>query len=424
MNKKIQLFFLIIAIFAGNANAQDPTYARTVIDSLASPIFQGRGYVFSGDKYAAKFIASELSRFNLKSYTPQFKQGFNVSVNTFPGAMDVTINELPLKPGEDYIVAPYSTGIKGSFEVAYLTKSIIANQKLLEEFMKKDYSKKVIVVERADIVDAKQIEIAETMRDNPLKAKAIVFIVTEKLTWGASSKTAKYTLLEVKKSQFTSKIKTITFNIENQFIENYGTQNIVGFVKGNLYPDSVIVIAAHYDHLGRMGSATYFPGANDNASGVATALSLADYYGEADNQPQYSIAFMFFGGEELGLLGSSYYVENPLFPLKSIKFFINLDLVGTGEEGIKVVNGTIFTEQFKTLTLINNQNSYFKEVSKRGEAANSDHYPFYKKGVRSFYIYTLGGAANYHDIYDKSDAITLPKFESLFELITNFIEAF
>ena len=87
-----------------------------------------------------------------------------------------------------------------------------------------------------------------------------------------------------------------------------------------------------------MGKNTFFPGANDNASGVAMLLQLANYYSKPENQPDYSICFIAFTGEELGLLGSKYYVQNPLFPLNQIKLLINMDMVGTGDEGITIVN--------------------------------------------------------------------------------------
>ena len=89
-----------------------------------------------------------------------------------------------------------------------------------------------------------------------------------------------------------------------------------------------------------MGKDVYFPGANDNASGVAMLLNLANYYSKKENQPKCSIAFIAFAGEEAGLLGSKYFSEHPLIPLNKMKFLVNLDLLGTGDEGMMVVNAT------------------------------------------------------------------------------------
>ena len=76
-----------------------------------------------------------------------------------------------------------------------------------------------------------------------------------------------------------------------------------------------------------MGKDTYFPGANDNASGISLLLNLAHYY--AANPRPYSIGFICFAGEEAGLIGSKYFTEHPLVPLKNIRFLINTDLAGT-----------------------------------------------------------------------------------------------
>jgi aminopeptidase YwaD len=176
--------------------------------------------------------------------------------------------------------------------------------------------------------------------------------------------------------------------------------------------------------LGRMGRDIYFPGANDNASGVSMLLELAKYYSSAENQLPFSIVFIAFGAEEAGLIGSKFFVENPLFPLKKIKFLINLDLLGTGEEGITVVNATKFPQQFEQIVKLNDENKYLTAVKKRGPAANSDHYYFTEKGVPSFFIYTMGGIAAYHDIYDRAETLPLTKFSEVFHLLTSFIFKF
>jgi Zn-dependent M28 family amino/carboxypeptidase len=175
--------------------------------------------------------------------------------------------------------------------------------------------------------------------------------------------------------------------------------------------------------LGRVGNA-YFPGANDNSSGISMMLELANFYSQKENQPEYSIVFMAFSAEEAGLIGSKYYVNNPLFPLSKIKFLINLDLLGTGDDGVMVVNATKFSTQFKLLIQVNEDSKLLPAVKQRGPAANSDHYYFTEKGVPAFFIYTLGGIAAYHDIYDKAETLPLTKFKEVFSLLTGFIAKF
>src|SRR5690606_25921598 len=117
--------------------------------------------------------------------------------------------------------------------------------------------------------------------------------------------------------------RKITVEIQPEY-RSHNARNVIGYIKGTAFPDSFIVFSAHYDHLGMMGKQALFPGANDNASGVAMMLDIMHHYKK--NPPAYSVCFMAFAGEEAGLLGSYYYTEKPLFPLGQIAMLINLDL--------------------------------------------------------------------------------------------------
>jgi Zn-dependent M28 family amino/carboxypeptidase len=168
-----------------------------------------------------------------------------------------------------------------------------------------------------------------------------------------------------------------------------------------------------------------FPGANDNASGTSMLLDLARHYSLPENKPKYSIAFMAFSGEEAGLLGSMHYVSDPLFPLKNIRFLINLDMVGTGSKGIRVVNGETYEKEFTTLERINQEKNYLVVVGKRGPSSNSDHYPFFEKGVPSVFIYTTGDEfREYHNIYDVPEKLPFTKYNELFRLLSDFVKTF
>jgi Zn-dependent M28 family amino/carboxypeptidase len=138
-----------------------------------------------------------------------------------------------------------------------------------------------------------------------------------------------------------------------------------------------------------------------------------------ENRPDYSVVFLFFAGEEAGLRGSNHYVENPSIPLKNIRFLLNLDMVSTGSDGIKVVNGPKFIPEFDRLVKLNDSLKLLKTVSPRGESKNSDHYPFYAKEVRCFFIYTLGNEwKEYHTPGDKAEGLPLTAYKEMFRLIT------
>ena len=109
--------------------------------------------------------------------------------------------------------------------------------------------------------------------------------------------------------------------------------NLGGFIEGSRFPERYLVVTAHYDHLGQQGSKV-FNGADDNASGVAGMLALAEYF--ARNQPIHSIIFLATDAEENGLYGSKAFIENSPVTIEKIKFNLNLDMIARGERKNKL----------------------------------------------------------------------------------------
>lgn len=375
-----KLFLLLLLLNGLFAAAQDIAFAKKMVDTLTSAHFWGRGYTNDGMKKAADFLAAEFKAYGLQPMEGKnFSQPFSYPANSFPGKMYVSINDKELVPGKDYIVAAESKGTKASGDL-----------------------------EKADSVQFIN------------RKERVIIKLEDKLTWTVAPEAADYTLVLVDKKALRTAPQSFEVNIENKFISNFKTANICGIVKGAERPDSFIFFTAHYDHLGGMGKDTYFPGANDNASGVSLLLNLAKYY--AAHPQKYSVGFICFAGEEAGLIGSKYFTENPLVPLKQIRFLINTDLAGTGEEGIMVVNATEFPKEFEWMKTINAEHKLLADVKARGKAANSDHYFFTEKGVPSFFFYTMGGIKAYHDVFDKAATLPLNEHEDLFTLLIKFNE--
>jgi aminopeptidase YwaD len=379
MRKMKFVLILSLLVFSITISwSQDKDQARKSIDTLASPYFWGRGYTNDGLKKAAEYLAAEFKSYGLEPLSGKsFFQEFSYPVNTFPGKMEVTINDVVLTPGKDFIVSPDSRGIKAKGTLTLQDTSHFIN---------------------AD--------------------SRIVVSVENKLTWSVAPQPQDYTTLQIIKSSLKDKPSSFRVDIENKVVKDFKTANICGVVKGTQKPDSLIVLTAHFDHLGGMGRNTYFPGANDNASGIALLLNLAKYY--AANPQPYSIVFIFFSGEEAGLIGSKYFTDHPLVSLSKIRFLLNIDLAGTGDDGITVVNASVFSKEFSLLKEINTQNNYFVQVKSRGKAANSDHYWFTEKGVPSFFIYALGGIKAYHDVFDKAETLPMTEYNDLFKIIVSF----
>jgi len=419
---------LFICMIGSGLYAQDLNYARHVIDTLSSPAYKGRGFVNNGDRKAASFIAGEFEKLGLGRFNMNYQQVFNIKVNTLPSNTDVTVNNKKLSPGTAFMVSSSSPTMKGTFQVIQAGKRILNKQKRFDKFRTQKLSDKFVII---DSRGSKRKDLNELMKkirlDNFLNAKGIIFIREGKLSWGTSTsgKVTDFLSLDVVRDSLPKKIKTITVDIKNKFFDIYETQNVIAFLTGMAKPDSFIVFCAHYDHLGQMGNDVYFPGANDNASGTAMVLNLARYFTQADNLPDYSLAFILFTGEETGLLGSEYYSEHPLFPLSKIKALFNLDMVGSGSDGITVVNGDTMHTIYDKLVQINDTNKYLKTVKKRGQSCNSDHWPFFQKGVPAVFIYSMGSEfTEYHNIYDISQKLPLTKYNEIFRLLTDFTKSY
>ena len=380
LDMKLFIAFLLL-VFTGSLSAQELAQTRQTINTLTSSRLWGRGYTKGGMAKAGDYISAAFKKNGLQPMSgSDYRQRFSYPVNTFPGKMEVTVNNKILVPGKDFIIGPASSGQKHSNVQPRQTDSVT--------FIAKE--------------------------------ERLILSIEDKPTWSVAQKAEDYTLLQINKKSLPQQPLTIDVNIENAFVPKFQASNICGIIKGNRMPDSLLLITAHYDHLGGMGSNTFFPGANDNASGISLLLSLVKYY--AENPPPYSIGFICFAGEEAGLMGSAYFTAHPLVSLNMIKFLINIDMVGTGEKGITVVNSTLHPAAFSVLNEINDEKKYLPTINSRGKAANSDHFYFTEKGVPAFFIYTQGGISAYHDVYDVPSTLPLTEFADLRHLFIDFLD--
>jgi hypothetical protein len=399
---------------------------------------QGRGYVANGDKLASDYIANEYKSFGLLSLekSGSYFQEFSFPVNTFPGRVEMTFyfpngTSEKCDPGDKFLVRSSSPSVKGHFKVVRLDSSISHSRKKWDQFMAVDHRKVFVLVDTLGITDKQEMAKMTNFVKYPLNVKGILLPVklnhvegtdqcTKLTPWDFSMVQSTVPVIEIEPA--LAHTSEIDVRIGAKFLKSYESRNVVGYIRGSEQPDSFIVFTAHYDHLGRMGKTVYFPGANDNASGVAMMLNLAKHYSLPENKPKYSIAFIAFSAEEVGLIGSNYFTQHPLFPLARIRFLINMDILGTGDEGITVVNATLFGKEFAKLKAINDTNNYLPQVKPRGKAAISDHHFFTEKNVPCFYIYTLGGIKAYHDTCDKRETLPLTEYDDLFRLIRDFTD--
>lgn len=184
------------------------------------------------------------------------------------------------------------------------------------------------------------------------------------------------------------------------------TYNIVGMIPGSdpEKADEIVMIGAHYDHLGDILNGEIFRGADDNASGTSVILELMSAIKESGLTPRRTIVFASWTGEEAGLVGSNYFGANPPFPLDRIVSNIELDMVGCGTPGAFMTTGaSAYPEHYKYLETSASDLNF--TLHSDAVAGASDHLAFTRKKVPTSLIYSEGEHPNYHTIRDTPDKI-------------------
>jgi hypothetical protein len=224
----------------------------------------------------------------------------------------------------------------------------------------------------------------------------------------------------------TSKIIVKFERIQNE-IE---AANVVGVIKGT--SNKSIVVSAHYDHLGKSGK-EYFPGADDNASGTAALLEIAEAFSKSSNL-KYSIVFLATSGEEAGLLGSSYHVNHPDFQPANILCNLNLDMISRSDDkhSNRKYLYCVGTDQSTEIdNVIKKADNLFDDCSfdyslnnskePMGLFTRSDNYSFYKKGIPAIQFFS-GLHLDYHKPTDTADKIDYDNLENRVRQISLVIE--
>ncbi|HEV7347084.1 M20/M25/M40 family metallo-hydrolase [Telluribacter sp.] len=207
------------------------------------------------------------------------------------------------------------------------------------------------------------------------------------------------------------------------------SRNVVGFLDNGA--EKTIVIGAHYDHLGRgfqagslapKGKGVIHNGADDNASGTAGMMELARHLAGNGVKERHNFLFIAFSGEELGLLGSKFYVNNPTVPLANVSFMVNLDMIGrlNPQKGVTIGGWGTSPAWGRLMPAIALQDNVKYGVDSSGIGA-SDHTSFYLKGIPVLFFFT-GVHSDYHKPDDDAEKINVAGTVSVLRLITNLVE--
>jgi hypothetical protein len=198
-------------------------------------------------------------------------------------------------------------------------------------------------------------------------------------------------------------------------IKEMPSRNVVGSIEGSdpVLKDEVVVVGAHYDHLGykkehAAGEDYVYNGADDNASGTCALLGVAEGFGAFAERPKRSVLLIAFCGEEKGLLGSEYYARNPLFPLEKTVAMLNMDMVGRNAEDTLFLIGSESSPELATIARQEDSLVGFVLVDEALSTGGSDHMSFMKRNVPSLFFHS-GLHPDYHTVRDNPDRMNTRK---------------
>jgi aminopeptidase YwaD len=402
--------------------------AKSDVAVLSSRKMHGRGYVFGGLERAGEYLAGRFREIGIHSIGETYFQTFTMMVNTFDGAPRLTIGHDSLILGEDFL--PYATSGSGAVEnatdIVFVGPGLVIPSRGINDYAGVSRTSSVIVID--DEIPDSLRRATPTLRDlftrraridlaMMHRPSAIIFLVS-RVTFGDPNERDSVPIVDVLKEKMPRHPTSLSFEVRSSYAPHV-SRNVVGMIPGTERTDSTVILCAHYDHLGAFTDSLFFPGANDNASGTAMLLALARFF--VVHPVRTSLIVLATSGEEEGLVGSRFYADHPLDNLQKTCYVLNFDVVASGDGGIMVVGGEDYPAAFSRMSAICDS-LHVHPLWKRPSVPNSDHYSFFRKGVESFFFYTLNGKQPYHRFDDVAATLDWVPFVHVFDLATAFIQ--
>ena len=209
-------------------------------------------------------------------------------------------------------------------------------------------------------------------------------------------------------------------------------ENVLGFIEGSDLKDELIIVTAHYDHLGKHDS-LIFNGADDDGSGTVAAMEIAEAFMLAKNAghgPRRSVLVMAVSGEEKGLLGSKYYTDHPIYPLENTVANLNIDMIGrigdfhTDPNYVYLIGSDMLSTELHNISEAVNEEyvgldldyTFNKEDDPNRYYYRSDHYNFAKNNIPVIFYFN-GIHEDYHKVTDTVEKIDFKKIETITRLV-------
>lgn len=470
------------------------TEARILADLryLAGDECEGRGIFTRGILKAADYIAAEFKRLGLKpggvdgTYFQPFEVVGQVAFgkNNTLKLVSKDGQVLELERGKDFNPLSLGSGGKVAADVVFLGYGLSSDDPAYDDYAGVDVAGKVVIVFRS--LPRDNVPYKPNFAEKPAvfaalstkakkaqekKAAAIIFVNTSGLAANTDSPLRQSTrfsnnervnipTLAIKRAVLAKVLQAagkdldkVEKAIEHDFApqsfvlegwrceletdlqrDSVQCKNIIGVVEGSgPLADEILVIGAHYDHLGYGGMGSLAPGsfdihygADDNGSGTVAVLELARRFAEKPDRTGRKLVFMLYSAEETGLLGSTHYCNNPLFPLQKTVAMYNLDMVGRYRKDVKLqINGTTTAKNdyFKKIVTAANEKHQL-EISMPASSqffGASDHFSFYRKDIPVLFLFT-GMHPQYHRPTDRVETINIEGIRQCVELSETILQ--
>jgi hypothetical protein len=449
------------------------------INFLASDKMKGRDSGSEELKMSAVYISDEFKNYGLEPFfNGDFLQEFPFISHlelTENNSLIFNVGSEKISPEleEEYLTVPFSGKIDLSSELVFAGFGISAADLEYDDYSDIDVKGKILIIVRGtpDPKDPhSKFDAHSSLRKKSAVARdkgaaGIIFVNgyeefkmeddLVRLEYDIGGSVTDFGVVSVKKSVIEKLFKSVgkdfkesynkiveekkpaSFEFENISVElktevqevEKITWNVAGYIEGNdpELKKELIVIGAHFDHLGmggvnsldRSGQPQIHNGADDNASGTTGVLELAEKFASVKNELKRSILFVAFSGEELGLLGSSYFVRNLSIPAEDIITMINMDMIGRLKDSSLIVYGTGTSSGWKEL--LNQYNNYGFKLSFNDEGFGpSDHSSFYGAKIPVLFFFT-GTHEDYHKTSDDADKINAEGTENILKYAYNIV---
>ena len=478
MKRIATIFFLLISVFGAQAQEDimkkyaaeiDQEEMKEILTILASDALEGRETGKRGQKMAAAFIADYFQQIGLEPVVPtengmSYYQKFELE-SSKPGKTYLSVNNITYSNGEELLYY-------GSANMSSPTKlqSVFVGTGTDEEFTSVKVTGKAAVIYSPDASFQKWRELNDKGYKN---GAALVVIIPRSDDEGFNTMNKQYghylmnSRLGLKKEKSSTSngsflvspsiaaailnstnekmTKAIEDNslakikggsieyVTSREIKAVETENVLGFMEGTDKKDEIVIITAHYDHIGKRGEKIN-NGADDDGSGTTSVLKIAKAYVSAKNAgygPRRSILFMTVTGEEKGLLGSEYYTSNPIFPLEQTVVDLNIDMVGRTDKAHEndrefvylVGSDRLSTELHElsekandTFTQLSIDYTYNDQDHPDRIYYRSDHWNFAKHNVPIIFYFN-GVHEDYHRPTDTVDKIEFDLLQKRAQLV-------